>query len=62
LAEIASILNLPTADTNTPGWIGHRLPATKNILDRMTDEEKTILMEEAENYRVEGLPTEVQRK
>jgi hypothetical protein len=62
LAEIASILDLPTVDTNTPGWINHRLPATKNILDRMSDDEKSILMEQAENYHVEGLPSEVQRK
>lgn len=62
LAEIAKILNLPTVDTNTPGWLQHRLPASKNILDAMTAEVKRKFEEEAENYRFEGLPSDVQRK
>jgi hypothetical protein len=62
LAEIAKLKKLPTVDTNTPGWLQHRLPASKNILDAMTAEEKRKFEQEAENHRIEGLPSDVQRK
>lgn len=55
-------MGLPKADSFTPGWLKHRLPASKNIIDRMTEEEKSVLEEEAEKFRVEGLPSDVQRK
>lgn len=61
-AEIASIMELPTANSNTPGWFEHRMAASKNILDTMTVEEKTKFEDDAERYRVEGLPKDVQRK
>ena len=55
-------MGLPKADSSTPGWLKHRLPALKNILDRMKEEEKSILEDEAEKFRDEGLPSDVQRK
>jgi hypothetical protein len=55
-------MNLPTASTKTPGWFKHRLPASKRILDEMTSEDRRKFEEEAKNYEIEGLPTEVQRK
>lgn len=54
--------NLPAADTNTPGWLQCRLPASKKILDAMTDVERSDFEKVAERYRVEGLPNDVQRK
>ena len=36
-----------------PGWLKHCLPASKNILDRMTEEEKLILAEEG-NFLLKG--------
>lgn len=60
--EIASIMKLASADTNTPGWFTNRTTASKNILDAMTDEDRKKLEEKAEQFRVEGLPPDVQRK
>ena len=61
-SEIASIMGIESANTNTPGWFSVRRTAEKNILDRMTDIEKDKLREEADQIAVEGLPVEVQRK
>ena len=61
-AEIALIMNLPTVTTNTPGWFQQRLAATKNLLNKMTEEERRKLEDEAEKYRMDGLPLDVQRK
>ena len=55
-------MNIPTANSNTPGWFGLRLPATKKILEEMTSDERSELEEEAKDYQVNGLPPEVQRK
>lgn len=61
-SEIASIMGIESANTNTAGWFSVRRTAEKNILDRMTDIEKDKLREEADQMAVEGLPVEVQRK
>jgi hypothetical protein len=49
-------------DTSTPGWLGHRLPASKKILNAMSAGEKEALRDEADRLAKEGLPTDVQRK
>lgn len=53
---------LESADTNTPGWFTLRRTAEKNILDRMTEEERNDLGREAERMAREGLPKDIQRK
>lgn len=60
--EIASILKLDSADTNTEGWFQQRTKASKNIINRMTDEEKKKLEDEVDKMRGKGLPPDVQRK
>lgn len=62
LNEISNIMGLETVDTNTPGWFGHRMEATQNILNKMTDEEKKELRRIGEEMRKEGMPEELQRK
>lgn len=60
--EIASFLGLDNANTFTPGWFQLRTAASKNILDRMGDEERRKLEEEADRMQKEGLPPDVQRR
>lgn len=59
--EIASLLNLESANTSTPGWFTLRTKAAKNILEAMTEEERKILDMETDRMQKEGLPEEVQR-
>ena len=61
-AEIAAMLNLESANTQTPGWFEIHMTAMKNVLDKMTEEEKAMLHEEADRMSKEGLPAEVQQK
>jgi hypothetical protein len=60
--EIASILDLDNANTNTPGWFQLRTKASKNILNAMSVEERNILEDDAERMQKEGLPRDVQRR
>lgn len=60
--EIASILGLDHADTKTPGWFGLRTKASKNIIDRMPEDEKKSLEDEADRMQEVGLPKDVQRR
>jgi hypothetical protein len=60
--EIASILGVGTADTNTPGWFQLRTKASKNVINSMTDEELTDLKNEADRMEKEGLPQDAQRR
>jgi hypothetical protein len=60
--EIASILKLDSANTNTPGWFQLRTKASKNILNAMTEDERDALEKEAERMQREGLPPDVQRE
>lgn len=62
LNEIGTIMELPSVTTNTPGWMNHRLTASKNILDAMTPDEKKILEGKAEAMGGHGLPEDVKRK
>ena len=60
--EIASILQLDSADSNTPGWFQLRTKASKNILDAMSEEDQNSLENEANHMQWEGLPSEVQQQ
>jgi hypothetical protein len=60
--EIAFILKLDTANTSTPGWFQLRTRASKNILDRMSVEQRNILEDEADRMKKDGLPPDVQRR
>jgi hypothetical protein len=60
--EIASVLNVDSADTNTPGWFENRTKASKNIIAKMSAEEKKKLEDECERMWKEGLPIDIQRK
>lgn len=60
--EIAAIMNLPSADTNTPGWFQYRTTATKNMLDKMTEAEKARIRGDADRMATQGLPADIQRK
>jgi hypothetical protein len=55
-------MGLASADSNTPGWFTLCRTAEKNILDRMTEEEKDNLRGEAERMAREGLPKDIQCK
>ena len=59
-AEIAAILNVELADTQTPDWFETRMTAMKNMLNKMIEEEKSKLQEEADRMAKEGLPAEIQ--
>ena len=60
--EIASILNLDSANTHTSGWFQLRTKASKNIINGMSEEDRNSLENEAERYQNEGLPPDIQRK
>jgi hypothetical protein len=60
--EIASILNIDTASTSTPGWFTLRTKASKNLLESMTEEERKSLEKDADRMQREGLPEDVQRR
>jgi len=60
--EITSILNLETANTNTPGWFQLRTKAAKNIIQSMNEEDRKELEDEAERMLKEGFPQDIQRK
>jgi hypothetical protein len=62
MQEIASRMDVDYVDTSTPGWLGHRLPASIQILNAMSAEEKEALRDEADRFSKEGLPADVQRK
>jgi TRAP-type C4-dicarboxylate transport system substrate-binding protein len=53
--EIALILH------KTPGWFQLRTKASKNILNKMTEEQRKILEDEAERMQKEGLPSDMQQ-
>ena len=61
-AEIAGMMGLESADTNTPGWFTLHRTAEKKILDGMTEAERDNLRGEAERMEKEGVPKDIQRK
>lgn len=60
--EIASIMKLDHVDTNTPGWFTYRTKASKNLLDKMSENEKNKLRQVAKEFSEKGFPEELQRK
>jgi hypothetical protein len=60
--EIASILDITTANTSTPGWFQLRMKASKQIILSMSDDERKVLEDEADRMEREGLPQDVQRR
>lgn len=62
LAEIASLLDLESADTHTPGWFEKRMKAIRNIQDRMTGKEKLELEAEVARLSKEGYPEDRKRR
>ncbi len=61
-AEIATLLGVESADTNTPGWFHKRMPALGNILRRMTTAEKEELDRERDRMVKEGHTEEDRRR
>ena len=62
LDEIAVQLGVPTVDTTTPDWFSKRLPACKEVMKRMTMQERNSLYAEVDRIRKEGVPEEKQRR
>lgn len=62
MKEVASIMGLESADTNTAGWFQNRTLAAKNILNEMSEAEKNVLQNEADELAAKGLPEDVQRR
>jgi hypothetical protein len=62
MKEIASIMDIESADTNTAGWFPHRNLAAKNLLDNMSSSEINKLRVEAAGMSQKGFPEELQRK
>jgi hypothetical protein len=62
MKEVAVLMDLDYADTNTPGWFKHRTAAAKTIIDNMPDPEKCKLQMKAQEMAQEGFPPELQRK
>ena len=60
MQEVATIMNLKVADTNTPGWFTHRTTAAKNILNKMTNAELNALRKVSEEMAGKGFPEELQ--
>lgn len=60
--EIADILGIDTADTNTPNWFNNRMVAIGNIIGRMTDAELAQLDKEVARIGNEGYSEEEKRK
>jgi hypothetical protein len=60
--KIASLLDIESATTSTPGWFQLRTKASKEIILSMSDDERKVLENEADRMEKEGLPEEVQRR
>lgn len=53
-AEIATLLNVESADANTPNWFAHRMVAIGNLIERMTSAELAELDKEVTRIGNEG--------
>lgn len=62
MKEIANLMGIESADTNTEGWFQHRTTAAKIVLNNMTEAERNALRQEAEDMAEKGMPEELQRK
>ena len=61
-AEIAALLGIQTADANTPGWLGKRMKALRNVYERMPPEEKAELEMERKRISIEGHPKDLRQQ
>jgi len=61
-AEVARLLGMDKADSDTPNWITKRMKALKNVYGRLTEEEKMELQEERKRREKEGNPEELKRQ
>lgn len=61
-AEIAKLLGVEKADTQTKGWFNKRMRAMGNIIERMSDEETDALDKEAARILREGYSVEQKHK
>jgi hypothetical protein len=61
-AEIARLLGVPSANTNTEGWFSKRMQAMKNILRTMSDEEAEELQREQKRIGTQGYPEHIKRE
>lgn len=62
MKEIATIMGVDEIDTNNPEWFKHRLAASKNIIDEMSDSMKEGLRKKGEEMAEKGFPEDVQRR
>jgi hypothetical protein len=62
LNEISNIMGIGGVDTNTPGWFQHRMAATQNILNNMTDTALNDLQMKGEEVAERGMPEDMKRK
>lgn len=62
MKEIAKILKVDVVTTDNPDWFQYRLPASKNIIDRMSESEVNALRKKGEEMAGKGLPEEMQRR
>ena len=60
--EVARMLGVEEVDPSTPGFFTTRMPAIKNILARMSLEEKVELDRERDKMSNEGYPEDSKRK
>ena len=61
-AEIAKLLGVPSANTNTEGWFSKRMQALKNILRTMSDEEAEELEREQKRIGTQGYPEHIKQE
>ena len=59
--EIGRLLGVENADSMTPGWIGKRMEAIHNVLEKMTDAENQELNRETRRINAEGYPEDIKR-
>ena len=62
LEEVANLMGIESADTNTEGWFNYRTAAAANILKNMTVAEKEDVKQFRKKLEEEGLPEELQRR
>jgi hypothetical protein len=59
--EIASIMGIEEASTRTKGWFQLRTKASKAVIDKMGEDERKSLEDDADRMQKDGLPEDMQR-
>jgi hypothetical protein len=62
LKEISTLTGIENITTKNPKWFTHRMEASRNILDMMSQSEKEEIRRMGEIFAKEGLPEEIKRK